>query len=128
MSRGLSRSVAALLTALALLETGCATTMHDARVSTPPQARHCDDSEVVTTTHLAVLPIPLVAFFMPRVTLNAPDSSAFLAKCGGQQQVNRTVQANYAACVPTVFLTTLITLGIVGACPKLVSWHADVVD
>jgi hypothetical protein len=128
MSRGLSRSVAVLLTAVALLEAGCATTMRDPRVSAPAQARHCDDSEVVTTTHMAVLPIPVVAFFMPRVTLNAPDSSAFLAKCGGKQQVNRTVQANYAACVPTVFLTTIITLGIVGACPKLVSWHADVVD
>jgi len=102
--------------------------MRDSKIAAPTEARRCDDSEMVTSTHLAVLPVPLVAFFMPRVTLNAPDSSAFLAKCGGKHQVNRSVHTNYAACVPTVFLTTLVTLGIVGACPKLVTWHADVVD
>ena len=40
----------------------------------------------------------------------------------------RHVQANHAACVPTIFLTTVVTLGIVGVCPTFVSYKADVVD
>jgi hypothetical protein len=72
------------LAALMLLQTGCATWVQDARVTPPPQAKHCEGSEFATSTSMATLPIPLVAFFTPHVTLNAPDSSAFLAKCGGR--------------------------------------------
>lgn len=116
------------LAALILLQTGCATMVQDTRVSPPAQAKHCEGSEFVTSTHMATLPIPLVAFFTPRVTLNAPDSSRALSKCGGKQQVNRKVEANYAVCAPTIFLTTIITLGIAGVCPTNVSYEADVVD
>ena len=107
---------------------GCAALVQDSRVPPPTQAKHCEGTEVITSTHLATLPIPLVAFFTPRVTLNAPDSAAILAKCGGKQQVNRTVTQNYAVCAPTIFLTTIITLGIAGVCPRIVSWEADVTD
>lgn len=116
------------LAALILLQTGCATMVQDTRVPPPAQAKRCEGSEFVTSTHMATLPIPVVAFFTPRVTLNAPDSSAFLAKCGGKQQVNRKVEANYAVCAPTIFLTTIITLGIAGICPTNVSYEADVVE
>lgn len=44
---------------------------------------------------------------MPRITANGADSSKFLAKCGGRQQMNRRVDANYTACAPTMFLTTI---------------------
>jgi hypothetical protein len=107
---------------------GCARSVLDTRVPPPAQAKHCEGSEVVTSTHLATLPIPLVAFFTPRVTLNAPDSAAVLARCGGKQQVNRRVTQNYAVCAPVIFVTTVVTLGIAGICPRLVSWEADVVE
>ncbi|MBI2903043.1 MAG: hypothetical protein HYY12_05580 [Candidatus Methylomirabilis oxyfera] len=116
------------MTALFMLQTACSTMMRDARVPPPAQARHCEGSEFVTSTHMATLPIPLVAFFTPRVTLNAPDSGVALNKCGGKQQVNRKVEANYALCAPTIFLSTIITLGIAGVCPANVSYEADVVD
>lgn len=116
------------LVALILVQTGCATMVQDARVSPPPQSRHCEGSESIASTHMAVLPIPLVAFFMPRVTTNAPDSSKLLDRCSGKQRVNRTVEANYAACVPVIFLTTIVSLGIVGVCPTLVHYEADVLD
>lgn len=117
-----------LLAVVILAQTGCSTMLRDTRVPLPPQARHCDGSEVVTSTHVAALPIPVVAFFTPRISTNSPDSSKFLAKCGGRQQVNRTVQANYAACVPVIFLSTIISLGIVGFCPTQVHYEADVVE
>lgn len=120
----LSGTVATLI----LLQTGCATMVNDTRVAAPSQAKRCEGSEVVTSAHVAALPIPLVAFFMPRITTNSPDSSKFLDKCGGKQQVNRTVQANYAVCVPTAFLSTIISLGIVGLCPTYVTYEADVVE
>lgn len=116
------------LAGLILLQSGCATMVQDTRVSPPAQAKRCEGSEFVTSTDMAALPIPLVAFFTPHVKLNAPDSSTFLNKCGGKQQVNRKVEANYAVCAPTYFLTYLITLGIAGVCPTSVSWEADVVD
>lgn len=116
------------LAALILLQAGCATMVQDTRVSPLAQAKHCEGSEFITSTNMATLPIPLVAFFTPHVTLNAPDSSAFLAKCGGKQQVNRKVEANYAVCAPTFFLTYLITLGIAGVCPTNVHYEADVTD
>lgn len=108
--------------------TGCSTLMEDARVPTPPRAHRCEGSESVTTTHTAVLPIPVVAFFVPRVTGNAPDSSQLLDKCDGTQQVNRKVTRNYAACAPVIFLSTIISLGIVGVCPSSVHYEADVID
>lgn len=119
--------LAAIVAGLTLLQAGCATWVKDTRVPPPAEAKHCEGSEVVTTTHVAALPIPIVAFFTPRITTNSPDSSEFLNRCGGRQQVNRRVEANYAVCVPTVFLSTIISLGIVGFCPKNVSWEADVV-
>ncbi len=116
------------LAALILVQTGCATMVQDARVSPPAEARHCEGSEVITSTHMAALPIPLVAFFTPRITANAPDSSEILAKCGGKQQVNRKVEAHYGICAPTIFLTTLLSLGIVGVCPRVVNYQADIVE
>lgn len=129
MARTRARWLSVPVAALILVETGCSTLLQEARVTPPPpQARHCEGSTSVTSTHTAVLPIPLVAFFMPRVTANAPDSGKLLAACGGKQQVNRQVQANYAVCAPVIFVTTLISLGVVGVCPRLVHYEADVVD
>src|SRR5258708_6665415 len=111
MSRPLSRWFAGLLAAMVLAETGCATKMLDGHVTPPPQARHCEGSEFVTSTDMAVLPIPGLAFFVPKITFNAPDSSELLAKCGGKQQMNRTVRATYRGGAPTIFLPTPFTHG-----------------
>jgi hypothetical protein len=43
-----------------------------------------------------------------------------------KQQVNRQVQVNCVPGAPAIFLTTTIILGIVGACPAVVSYQADV--
>lgn len=123
-----SHWLAGALAGLLFVEAACATLVQDTRVTPPTQARHCEGSESVTSTHTAVLPIPLVAFFVPRVTANAPDSSALLNKCGGKRLVNRKVTRNYAACAPVIFLTTVISLGIVGVCPTTVHYEADVVE
>jgi hypothetical protein len=128
MSQTSNRWFAALLAVLVIVETGCAIKMRDGRVKPPPQARHCEGSELVTSIDMAVVPLPGIAFFLPKITFNAPDSSVFLARCGGKQQVNRTVQANYGLCAPTIFLTTIVTLGIVGVCPTFVNYAADVTD
>lgn len=129
MTHRSARWFAGPLVALIALQAGCATLVQDPRSSPPAQAKRCEGTGVITSTHMATLPIPVVAFFTPRVTLNAPDSNAVLNQnCGGKQQVNRKVQQNYAVCAPTIFLTTIITLGIAGVCPRIVSWEADVVN
>lgn len=127
-NRTRARWFAGPLVALIALQTGCATLVQDKRVAPPAQAKRCEGNEVITSTAMATLPIPLVAFFTPHVTLNAPDSSAILAKCGGKQQVNRSVQQNFAVCAPVYFVSYIITLGIAGVCPRIVSWEADVVE
>ncbi len=113
---------------LIIFQTGCSTLLQDTRMPPPAQTSRCEGSEFVTSTHMATLPLPVVAFFTPKITLNAPDSGEILAKCGGKRQVNRKVQTNYALCAPTIFLTTIITLGIAGVCPTIVSYEADVID
>ncbi|MFQ5848694.1 MAG: hypothetical protein ACE5IQ_13620 [Candidatus Methylomirabilales bacterium] len=116
------------LVILLAIQSGCATLVEDSRVAPPPEARHCEGSESVTTTHTAVLPIPVVAFFVPRVTGNAPDSSKILDKCGGTRLANRKVTRSYGVCAPVIFLTTIVSLGIVGVCPSRVHYEADVIE
>lgn len=116
------------LTIVVLVQTGCATMTQDTQQPRPAQARHCEGSESITSTHVAALPIPIVAFFMPKISSNSPDSGKILDKCRGKQVVNRKVEANYALCAPVVFLTTVVSLGIVGVCPTFVHYEADVID
>jgi hypothetical protein len=122
------QGLAGALAGLLFVQAGCASLIQDTRVAPPAQARHCEGSESVTSTHTAVLPIPLVAFFVPRVTAGAPDSSKLLDKCGGKRLVNRKVTRNYAVCAPVIFLSTIISLGIIGVCPTTVHYEADVVE
>ncbi len=51
-----------------------------------------------------------------------------LARCGGKQQVNQRGEGKDAACAPGIFLTTIISLGIVGVCPTVVQCQADAVE
>jgi hypothetical protein len=87
---------------------------------------HCSGSEWTDDSTLAVVPIPIVAFFMPHTDLNEIQADNYLKRCGDSTKlINREVDVAHAACIPTV-LTRFITLGIWQWCPAHVSWEADV--
>ena len=44
---------------------------------------HCTGSEWVDDSSLAVLPVPVVAFFVPHLDLHKVSSEAYLNRCGG---------------------------------------------
>ena len=116
------------LMALILVQTGCVTLAADTRVSPPAEAKHCEGSEIVTSTQTASVPIPVIAFFVPRIEGNVPEGRKVLAKCGGAQQLNRVVEVNYAPCLPIDLLSTFLTLGVIAFCPTVVHYEADVVE
>jgi hypothetical protein len=110
-----------------LLLSACSSTLikDDTRQSTVGTA-HCSGSEWADDSTLAVVPIPVVAFFMPHTDLNDIKADDYLKRCGDSSQlVNREVDVGKGACVPAV-LTRLLTLGIYQWCPAHVSWEADV--
>lgn len=79
-----------------------------------------DDSSI------AVLPVPVVAFFVPHVDLHEIESAEYLNRCGEPARViNRDVTVDRTACIPAG-LTRIITLGVWQWCPAYVSWTADV--
>ena len=87
----------------------------------------CSGSEWADDSTLAVLPIPVVAFFMPHTDLNEIKADDYLKRCGDSTQlINREVTVGHGACVPAV-LTRVLTLGIWQWCPARVSWEADVI-
>lgn len=125
----LSRSVHSILAtlAIAVLASGCATTLvaDEAKVADDNLA-HCSGSESVDDSSVAVLPIPVVAFFTPHADLNDIKADDYLKKCGDSSHlVNRRVEVSRAGCVPAG-LTRIITLGIWQWCPATVSYEADV--
>ncbi len=86
----------------------------------------CSGSEWADDSTLAVLPLPVVAFFMPHTDLNEIKADDYLKRCGDSTKlINREVTVGHGACVPTV-LTRFLTLGIWQWCPAHVSWEADV--
>jgi len=87
---------------------------------------HCSGSEWVDDSTLAVMPIPVVAFFMPHTDLNDIKADDYLKRCGDSAKlVNREVDVGHGACIPAA-LTRVLTLGIWQWCPASVSWEADV--
>jgi hypothetical protein len=89
-------------------------------------ADHCSGSEWTDDSSLAVLPIPVVAFFMPHTDLSDIKADDYLKRCGDTTKlINREVDVGHGACVPTA-LTRIVTLGIWQWCPARVSWEADV--
>lgn len=86
----------------------------------------CSGSEWTDDSTLAVLPIPVVALFMPHTDLNAIQADNYLKRCGDSTKlVNREVNVSHAMCVPAV-LTRILTLGIWQWCPAHVTWEAEV--
>lgn len=112
---------------ISLLLGGCSTTLiNDPVKQVSEHTPHCSGSEYVDDSSIAVLPIPIVAFFVPHADLHEIKPSAYLQNCGESTKlINRKVEVSRAACIPTG-LTRIITLGIWQWCPAKVSWEADV--
>jgi hypothetical protein len=80
----------------------------------------------VDNSSLAVLPIPVLAFFVPHITLHDIKADDYLKRCGEPTKlINRHVTVDRTVCIPAS-LTRIISLGIWQWCPASVSWEADV--
>ncbi len=87
---------------------------------------YCSGGEWVDDSSIAVLSVPVAAFFVPHVDLNEIKGAEYLNRCGELARIiNRNVTVTRAACIPAG-LTRSITLGIWQWCPAYVSWTADV--
>jgi uncharacterized protein YceK len=117
----------ALILSIALLLSGCTSTLvRDDVKRTAGLEGHCAGSEWVDNSSLAVLPVPVVAFFVPHFDLHKVSSEPYLNRCGvSTRVVNRDVSVNKTACIPAG-LTRIITLGVWQWCPAHVTWSADV--
>lgn len=117
----------AVILSSALLLSGCTSTLvRDDVKRTAGLDGHCAGSEWVDDSSLAVLPVPIVAFFVPHFDLHNITSEGYLNRCGSSTRVvNREVSLNTIACFPAG-LTRIITLGVWQWCPVRVTWSADV--
>jgi PBP1b-binding outer membrane lipoprotein LpoB len=116
-----------LILAAILLLSGCSHELvKDDTVRTSSGTDHCSGSEWTDDSSLAVIPIPVVAFFSPHTDLHDINADNYLKRCGDVTRlVNRKVEVGHGACVPAS-LTRVLTLGIWQWCPAYVSWEADV--
>ena len=110
---------------LTMLLSGCTTLVNDPVRQTKSSSAHCSGSEWRDNSSLAVLPVPIVAFFVPHFDLNEIRADDYLGRCGEPSSlVNRHVEVSRVACIPTG-LTRIISLGIWQWCPANVTWKAD---
>jgi len=113
------------LLAIILLASGCTTLVNDPVRQTTAAQAHCSGAEWADNSSIAVLPVPVVAFFVPHVDIHDIKADDFLKRCGEPTRlINRKVEVSRVACVPAG-LTRIITLGIWQWCPARVSWDAD---
>ncbi len=117
------------LTALAaiLVLSGCSSTLvKDQESQSSTGTSHCSGSEWADDSKVAMLTIPVVAFFMPHADLNDMKADDYLKQCGDNSKlINREVDVGRGACVPAE-LIQILTLGMYEWCPAYVSWKADV--
>ena len=112
--------------ALIFLLSGCTTLVNDPVVQTKSAAAYCSGSEWSDNSSLAVVPVPIAAFFLPHFDLNEVRADDYLRRCGEPSSlVNRNVEVSRVACIPAG-LTRFITLGVWQWCPAHISWKADV--
>ena len=118
-----------LIWALTLSLAGCTSTVvRDDVKRTAGLDGHCAGSEWVDDSSMAVLPVPIVAFFVPHFDLHKVSGESYLNRCGASTRVvNRDVSVNRTACIPTG-LTRIITLGVWQWCPAHVAWSADLLS
>ena len=114
-----------LMTALA----GCVDTIVQDEPSAPRNVvSHCEGSENVDASSVAVIPIPVVAFFSPHADLHNLKPDDYLNRCGPSTELaNRQVVLDKNACIPAS-ITEILTIGIWQWCPATVSWSADVTN
>jgi hypothetical protein len=106
--------------------TGCSKALVYDDVKYAQTGALCSGSEGVDDSSMAVLPVPVVTFFVPHVNLHDIKADDYLRRCGDSTKlVNRRVTVNRVACIPAG-LTRIISLGIWQWCPASVSWEADV--
>lgn len=124
-SSGLFRVLTVSLS-LMLVLSGCTTALIHDDVKYAKTGARCSGSEGVDDSSLAVIPVPLAAFFVPHVNLHDIRADDYLKRCGEPTKlINRHVTVNRTACIPAS-LTRIISLGIWQWCPASVSWEADV--
>ena len=124
-NHGLGRLLSIMLTSFLLLTSCTKDLIHD-DVQHAQTGSHCSGFEAVDDSALAVLPIPFVAFFTPRVDLHDIKADDYLRRCGEPSKlINRHVKVNRTGCIPAG-LSYIITLGVFQWCPASVSWEADV--
>jgi hypothetical protein len=125
--RQIHSKTSAFILAVSLFLSGCTSTLvRDDVKRTTGLDGHCAGSEWVDDSSLAVLPVPVVAFFVPHFDLHKVSSEPYLHRCGDSTRVvNRDVSVNTTACLPAG-LTRIITLGVWQWCPAHVAWSADV--
>ena len=124
-TKGLPRLLASVAS-VAILLSGCTTALVRDDVRYPQTGTHCSGSQGVDDSSIAVLPVPIVAFIVPHVTLHDIKADEYLKRCGDPTKlINRKVEVNRTACIPAG-LTRIITLGIWQWCPANISWEADV--
>ena len=119
------RLFSVLLSSLLMLS-GCTKALIHDDLTHPKTGVHCSGSEGADDSSLAVLPIPVVAFFVPHWNLHDIKADDYLKRCGDPTKlINRNVEVNRNWCIPAG-LTRIISLGIWQWCPARVSWDADV--
>ena len=125
--RQIHSKTSALILSITMALSGCVSTLvRDDVKRTAGLDGHCAGSEWVDDSSLAVLPVPVVAFFVPHFDLHKVTSEPYLNRCGASTRVvNRDVSVNKTACRPAG-LTRIITLGVWQWCPAHVAWSADV--
>jgi len=118
-----------IILAAAMALSACSSTLiEDAKKPVPQNTAHCEGSETVDDSSVAVLPVPVVAFFVPHADTNEIRAEDYVKRCGDRKKLeNRKVQVSKAACVPAA-LTRILTLGVYQWCPATVSWEADVTE
>jgi hypothetical protein len=128
MRRGLFQSTALIFASVFFLS-GCTSTLvRDDVKRTAGLEGHCSGGEWTDDSSLAVLPVPVGAFFVLHFDLHKVSSEPYLNRCGASTRVvNRGVSVNKTACIPAG-LTRIITLGVWQWCPAYVAWTADVLS
>ncbi len=106
---------------------GCTTTViDDPKRQVSADTVRCEGNEWVDDSSVAVLPVPIVAFFVPHTDTGELKAEEHLKRCGEPTKLaNRRVEVSRTACIPAG-LTRIITLGVWQWCPANVSWEADV--
>lgn len=125
MQQSVLRCLLAQVSAIVFLLNGCTTLVKDDVRQTIPSSVHCSGSEWADNSSLSILPIPVVAFFVPHWDIHEIKADDYLKRCGEPSRlINRQVEVSRIACVPAA-LTRIISLGIWQWCPARVTWDGD---